>query len=234
MSVEMEYQLASGVQYEVDNGFLGDNDIGRIFIDGITYHKFEWQKDGSWTSFGLPVSPDELSKWMKDEDFLTAFTLFREVSKAHITRRKHRDWVKFASSTLVSIKFAVEMTTEIAKRICAEERAYDEALIKLDNLSIAVFEEANRVWRPFHGYVYLTDELEGCHKIGLSFDPIRRIRELGAKLPRPLVIEHLIECRNCYETEAHLHKRYAAKRAGGEWFKLTAADIEAIKSITEL
>lgn len=78
------------------------------------------------------------------------------------------------------------------------------------------------------GYVYLK-QFRREFKIGWSRDPLRRQQEIGRQLPDDLVIVHVILTDDPTGIEAYWHKRFAAKRAKGEWFALTQEDVRAFK-----
>ncbi len=79
------------------------------------------------------------------------------------------------------------------------------------------------------GFVYLLRSQNGLCKIGMTIDPITRIRALE--------LEHgtleklaLIECDDRWALEHKLHVLYADKRHHLEWFSLSQEDIEHIQS----
>jgi hypothetical protein len=67
------------------------------------------------------------------------------------------------------------------------------------------------------------------YKIGRSNSVGRREYELGVQLPEKPTTIHVIKTDDPEGIEAYWHKRFAAKRKGGEWFDLNASDIRAFK-----
>ncbi len=79
-----------------------------------------------------------------------------------------------------------------------------------------------------YGHVYLL-RAGDYYKIGQSSDLEKRVKSINVALPDKATLEHAISTDDSPGIEAYWHRRFANRRANGEWFKLSKADILAFK-----
>jgi hypothetical protein len=68
------------------------------------------------------------------------------------------------------------------------------------------------------------------YKIGKAKDLDKRVKQIRLQLPYPVEVMHSIETDDSSGIENYWHKRFACKRANGEWFLLTDDDVTAFMS----
>lgn len=130
----------------------------------------------------------------------------------------------------------LEKVTREKKRLQKERDEIEKRIARLEELEARYkarqAEKAEQKKHPRRGYVYLLNEVNGDHyKIGRTRNPDNRIRTFSVKLPYQVEYTHLIETDDMYTLEAELHARFDHCRVDGEWFALTPADVDYIKSL---
>lgn len=81
------------------------------------------------------------------------------------------------------------------------------------------------------GYIYIF-KWEDFVKIGISVNPIKRIKALTTGLPTEGKLIHLIKTNNMRDAEKTIHDKFSYARKRGEWFSLTESDLEYLQSLT--
>ena len=115
-----------------------------------------------------------------------------------------------------------ELVAALAKMVRQDDQFADLADLLPD---AAEDTSANR---PSEGLLYLIRS--GPHyKIGRSNQLERRAKAADNALPEPPEVVHIIRTDDASGIEAYWHRRFAAQRVKGKWFRLAGTDVRAFK-----
>jgi hypothetical protein len=199
---------------------------------GIRYH--EWY-GVHWARWGDAVaeaglSPNVMQKRLDKDAMLQEIALAtRHIGKVptHGELRIYgRGKPGFPSHSTISSALGGVALAEALREWVATNPEFADIAAILPETPKAPAPRSSR--RPADGSVYLIQS--GPHyKIGRSDELERRVKEIRIALPDKAELVHVIATDDPAGIEAYWHRRFADRRANGEWFKLAAADVAAFK-----
>lgn len=160
--------------------------------------------------------------------YAQAIRYFGRVPAAVDVRMYSRENAEFPGHTTFNKHFGSKEGLLIALQAWASKNAGYEDILGLlpAEPTSAVNKTSTAAERE--GSVYLLKS--GDHyKIGRSDQLERRIKQITVSMPEKIILEHTIRTDDPSGIEAYWHRRFADKRANGEWFRLAKADVLAFK-----
>lgn len=155
----------------------------------------------------------------------------------HFGRLPTKDEIEIYRKSVPSIPTAKSITrhfgsrsgliTALTKRAAEDHGLADIAAMLPEEPATNRAPVATPIRAP-EGFVYLIRSGE-FFKIGRSDDIERRVKEIRIALPDKATLVHTIRTDDPAGIETYWHRRFEDKRANGEWFKLSPADISAFK-----
>lgn len=135
----------------------------------------------------------------------------------------------FVSHNTFNKRFGSKTGIIVALRERALERNEDDILAIIPNLNFPKSQSTEKSLNSYtDGWVYLLKS--GTHfKVGRSDELEKRIKQISIALPDKVELIHAIKTDDPSGIEAYWHRRFAAQRANGEWFKLSSSDVQAFK-----
>jgi hypothetical protein len=131
-----------------------------------------------------------------------------------------------------AVQYAYDQLTPYGKEVAFELTTRIAGMFKSSEPPPRVVRNRQQTTpRSRHGYVYLVRSVSSAYKIGRTRNPEDRQRTFGIQLPFEVEFIALIEAEDMYTLERELHNRFAQKRINGEWFALSASDVEFIKGL---
>jgi len=158
--------------------------------------------------------------------------LIRELGRFPVKRElslKRKSDLTFPASTTFARLGSKSIAAKQIMDYCRTRAGYEDVIKICEPVAIdSKKDDVKREDEAEIGFVYLLKS--GRHyKIGRSNSAGRREYELAIQLPDKVVNVHTIRTDDPAGIEAYWHNRFAAKRRGGEWFNLDAADVNAFR-----
>jgi hypothetical protein len=180
-------------------------------------------------------TPNRLNAAHEEEHLLRQLALFvRELGRYPVeaeVRMRRRTDPTFPSANTFRRFGNKQATIGRLAAYCETESELGDVLAILDPLVEAeseVDENPGAGPAASDGFVYLVKS--GKHyKIGRSNSAGRRFYEIGLQLPEAVKVVHYLTTDDPVGIERYWHDRFADRRANGEWFALTAADVKAFR-----
>lgn len=207
-----------------------------VFEKATSIRKSEWHGT-LWRSWGDALveagyEPNQIQQKLSSEEVLRGYVeIVRHLGRvpAHIDIRMYsREHPDFPGHTTFNNHFGNK--AGLIAALSAFVRENEEEFADIISLLPKPEEEADAELgiEPGEGMVYLLKS--GAHyKIGRSDELERRVKQISVSLPEAVTLEHAIRTDDPPGIEAYWHRRFADRRANGEWFKLTVADVRAFK-----
>ena len=135
----------------------------------------------------------------------------------------------FPSHGTFNNHFKTQAGLAAALRAWASEHTAHSDILNLVPAPLSVQStRPTRATRSTEGLVYLLRSGD-FYKIGRSDDLERRVKEIRVALPDKTTLVHSIRTDDPAGIEAYWHRRFAAQRANGEWFRLSPTDVSAFR-----
>jgi hypothetical protein len=189
-------------------------------------HWARWSEAIAEAGLEPNTAPPKLTEQFILEKIAEAFRHFGKIPSAmefRVYGRTHKGFPN-KSTILRAFQSKENMLCRLAEFANAN-RAYSDIAAMLVDMAPAT-ESDERTTRD--GLVYLIRS-GAYYKIGRSDQLERRVKEIRVALPEAAILIHSIRTDDPSGIEAYWHRRFDNRRAKGEWFKLTNADVTAFK-----
>ena len=146
-------------------------------------------------------------------------------------RKTQKDWLKVLPfwdiGVIKRLLKKMENTGLVNSTVDFRGNAFDRT--KAYRVNIDMLYEFLSIGKPLDsgGYVYFLKRDDGCHKIGISIAPKKRLAQIQQKHPSAHPV-HKFYSEEYAEAETELHAMFAANRKDGEWFDLDEQQAQLI------
>ncbi|MEM9350859.1 MAG: GIY-YIG nuclease family protein [Pseudomonadota bacterium] len=178
-------------------------------------------------------TPNTLQEGYSDEFILDQYAeLCRRLNRAptksdiQLFARQHGQFPSY--NTFVSHFGNVHRLSSVLHERSRERDELDLVALLSDFAEGGLMENSKDRDGDAEGWVYLLGS-GGFYKVGRSDELEKRIKQISIALPEKAELVHAIRTDDPPGIESYWHRRFADKRANGEWFKLTSTDVKAFK-----
>jgi hypothetical protein len=209
----------------------------------ITFERETGIKQSSWTGViwarwgdalvEAGYSPNAFQSKSDETHLLTklceAFRHYGRVASEAELRLYHRNIdPDFPSHGTFNLNFGSKAATLKRLKEWIEGKPDFSDVVSILPITMSEKEGDSKFLKQTDSSVYLIKS--GKHfKIGRSDEIERRMKEIRIALPEAARLDHVIVTDDPAGIEAYWHRRFADRRANGEWFALTASDVLAFK-----
>lgn len=127
----------------------------------------------------------------------------------------------------------IENNPYLSARAIEKIKAYHNGSLAQAAIQEREEENRNKKSKKLDGHVYLIRAENGLYKIGKAKKVSERMKPFSVSFPMKWELLYSFKCGDYTYAEELLHAKYADKRDVGEWFRLTADDVEYIKAIQD-
>jgi hypothetical protein len=195
---------------------------------GACYGVFwaRWSDALAAAGFAANKSNERISADVLLESLANACRHFGKFPTAGELRLYERQHAGFPSHGTYDGAFSsrAEMQTQLIAWV-AKNHSFSDVAAILPGIDL---EQTHIPYPNREGHVYLIQS-GAFYKIGRSDEIERRVKEIRVALPDAAKLIHSIRTDDPPGIEAYWHRQFEDRRANGEWFRLSVADVTAFK-----
>jgi hypothetical protein len=150
----------------------------------------------------------------------------REPTTAELEMLRHQDPTFPAYKSVINHFESKSQMMQALKKWAETSEAYSDIAAILPDYTVIKTAAPKRGTKEGHVYLIKSGEF---YKIGRGDELEKRVKQIRTALPDASSLEHSIRTDDPSGIEAYWHRRFADRRANGEWFKLTTHDVIAFK-----
>jgi hypothetical protein len=150
----------------------------------------------------------------------------REPTTAELEMLRHQDPTFPAYKSVINHFESKSQMMQALKKWAETSEAYSDIVAILPDYTVIKTAAPTKGTKEGHVYLIKSGEF---YKIGRGDELEKRVKQIRTALPDASSLEHSIRTDDPSGIEAYWHRRFADKRANGEWFKLTTHDVIAFK-----